>query len=95
MIPGSESFPSFGAPSPLSGGPAEEEYPLISRTLAQKSTASSDYIHRSHEKYAPNKNNWFKRTQFSNGYKEPKIKNTSFACLDKPPISAKETTAMC
>jgi len=41
-----ESFPSFGAPSPISGEPAEEEYPLISRIPAQKSTVSGVYTKR-------------------------------------------------
>jgi hypothetical protein len=41
-----ESFPSFGAPSPISGEPAAEEYPLISRILAQKSPASGTKNHK-------------------------------------------------
>jgi hypothetical protein len=41
-----ESFPSFGAPSPISGEPAEEEYPLISRIPAQKSSASGTKNHK-------------------------------------------------
>jgi hypothetical protein len=35
-----ESFPSFSAPSPISRKRAEEERPLISRVIAQKSTAA-------------------------------------------------------
>jgi hypothetical protein len=40
-----ERFPSFGAPSPFSRKLAEEECPLISRGIAQKSTASFQYLH--------------------------------------------------
>jgi hypothetical protein len=32
----------------------------------------------SHEKYAPNKNNWFNRTQFSYGYRNQKSKTHLF-----------------
>ena len=38
------------------------------------STGCSDYIHHFYEKYAPNKNNWFNRTQYSYGYRNQKSK---------------------
>ena len=45
-----------------------------------------NFIHHSHEKHAPNNTTWFKRTQFSDGDEEPKIKIISFIGPKKRPF---------
>src|SRR6266487_632959 len=41
---------------PISGEPAEEEHPLISRGIAKKSTASFQHVHTSFSNFGPQKN---------------------------------------